>query len=144
MSQSVFFQCVIKCSFAKYTRLACLLSFAWLFCKNVSIFLEWKKLASQSINQASKVYSGQQPLMTFQGQKTFRVVTPQYKLKTKSKSKNGITVNFHIPVGFVEFVELHCCFSQHSNASSNTLLHILRSFDIFVYFALVPSHALGA
>ena len=45
---------------------------------------------------------------------------------------------------YAEFVELHCCFLQHSNASSSTQLHILRTFAIFVYFALVPSHALGA
>ena len=32
----------------------------------------------------------------------------------------------------------------HLNASSGTLLHILRTYAIFVYFALVPSHALGA
>ena len=32
----------------------------------------------------------------------------------------------------------------HSHASSGTLLHILRTNAIFVYFALVPSHALGA
>ena len=45
---------------------------------------------------------------------------------------------------YAEFVWLHCCFSQHSNASSSTLLHTLQIFAIFVYFALVPSHALGA
>ena len=39
----------------------------------------------------------------------------------------------------------HCCFYLiHSNASSCTLLHILRIFAISIYFALVPSHALGA
>ena len=45
---------------------------------------------------------------------------------------------------YAEFVWLHCCFSQHSNASSSTLLHTLQIFAVFVYFALVPSHALGA
>ena len=45
---------------------------------------------------------------------------------------------------YAEFVELHCCFSRHSNASSSTLLHTLHTFAIFAYFALVPSHALGA
>ena len=29
----------------------------------------------------------------------------------------------------------------HLNASSGTLLHILRTYAIFVYFALVPSHS---
>ena len=33
---------------------------------------------------------------------------------------------------------------QQSNASSSTILHTLQIFAIFVYFALVPSHALGA
>ena len=32
----------------------------------------------------------------------------------------------------------------HYNASSGTLLDILHTYVIFVYFALVPSHALGA
>ena len=41
-------------------------------------------------------------------------------------------------------VALHCCFYLHYHASCGTLLHILRTYDIFVYFALVPSHALGA
>jgi len=45
---------------------------------------------------------------------------------------------------YEELVALHCCFYLHSHASSGTLLHILRTYDIFVYFALVPSHALGA
>ena len=45
---------------------------------------------------------------------------------------------------YAEFVWLHCCFTQHSNASYSTLLHTLQIFAIFVYFALVPSHALGA
>ena len=36
------------------------------------------------------------------------------------------------------------CLYLHSNASSGTLLHILHTYAIFVYFALVPSHALGA
>ena len=45
---------------------------------------------------------------------------------------------------YAEFVWLHCCFAQHSNASYSTLLHTLQIFAIFVYFALVPSHALGA
>ena len=35
-------------------------------------------------------------------------------------------------------------FCLHSNAFSGTLLDILRTYAIFVYFALVPSHALGA
>ena len=43
-----------------------------------------------------------------------------------------------------ELVTLHGCFYLHSNASSGTLLHILRTYAIFVYFTLVPSHALGA
>ena len=45
---------------------------------------------------------------------------------------------------YEELVALHCCFYLHSHASSGTLLHILRIYAIFVYFALVPSHALGA
>ena len=36
-----------------------------------------KATMNQQYNQSIKVYSGQQPLTTFQGQKTFRVVTPQ-------------------------------------------------------------------
>ena len=45
---------------------------------------------------------------------------------------------------YAEFVWLHCCFTHYSNASYSTLLHTLQIFAIFVYFALVPSHALGA
>ena len=45
---------------------------------------------------------------------------------------------------YEELVALHCCFYLHSHASSGTVLHILRTYAIFVYFALVPSHALGA
>ena len=45
---------------------------------------------------------------------------------------------------YAESVWLHCCFSQHSDASSSTLVHTLQIFAIFVHFALVPSHALGA
>ena len=38
-----------------------------------------KVMKVDKVIHQSIVYSGQQPLMTFQGQKTFRVVTPQYK-----------------------------------------------------------------
>ena len=67
-------------------------------------------------------------------------------LKTFSHSVSWWTILLaHLKMSLsAEFVWLHCCFLQHSNASYSTLLHTLQIFDIFVYFALVPSHALGA
>ena len=56
----------------------------------------------------------------------------------------GLYLHTTATTDIILFLLVYCCFYLHSNASSGILLHILHTYAIFVYFAHVPSHALGA
>ena len=61
--------------------------------------------------------------------------------KSLDSIRNSFNVYKNAPLWRISHTALLCL---HSNASSGTLLDILHTYAIFVYFALVPSHALGA